>query len=283
MTAHSNATLYRACRSLCQPFSTASYSTIPSVTTELQYKQLSPVLVVGLGNFTYPTTRHSVGMILLDQLLSHFGKPSLQWKTDRSMGGWTAEIQIDSTMPWVARCLQTTNASRKKPSTPSQRSSTPVSPMSNTHRTIHSPIQSNPADIHTDNPWKRTITLLKPAALMNISGISVLKAIKKLHLKPSDCIIIHDDIDRKFGTISLKTGGSANGHNGIKSVMSSMASDAFLRLRVGVGRPENKAHVARFVLEPFDSIEQVALHDSVAPLVHSTLFKTLSQDSILPK
>ncbi|TFY80901.1 hypothetical protein EWM64_g3111 [Hericium alpestre] len=98
-----------------------------------------------------------------------------------------------------------------------------------------------------------SLELFKPQALMNISGPPVAAALRKSARVPSSLIIIHDSIDHAPSTISAKFGGSPNGHNGIKSVISSLGKD-FHRLRIGVGRPERD--VAAYVLERLSSYER---------------------------
>ncbi|EPQ56941.1 peptidyl-tRNA hydrolase [Gloeophyllum trabeum ATCC 11539] len=82
-----------------------------------------------------------------------------------------------------------------------------------------------------------TITLFKPKALMNISGPPVSAALRKHALPPSSLIVIHDSLAHKPLTLSPKFGGSAGGHNGVRSIVAALGNDAgFHRLRVGIGR-----------------------------------------------
>ena len=83
---------------------------------------------------------------------------------------------------------------------------------------------------------KGSLLLLKPQTFMNLSGNSV-KAVKDFY-KPERIIVIHDDIDLKFGAMKFKFGGSSGGHNGIKSIDSLIGND-YERIRIGVGRSEN--------------------------------------------
>jgi PTH1 family peptidyl-tRNA hydrolase len=71
---------------------------------------------------------------------------------------------------------------------------------------------------------------------MNISGSSVLAALRKSVKSPQSMIVIHDSLSHRPETISYKFGGSANGHNGVKSVISSLRTTDFHRLRMGIGR-----------------------------------------------
>ncbi|MBR6953161.1 MAG: aminoacyl-tRNA hydrolase [Campylobacter sp.] len=83
---------------------------------------------------------------------------------------------------------------------------------------------------------KGSLLLLKPQTFMNLSGNSV-KAVKDFY-KPERIIVIHDDIDLKFGAMKFKFGGSSGGHNGIKSI-DNLIGNEYERIRIGVGRSEN--------------------------------------------
>lgn len=89
----------------------------------------------------------------------------------------------------------------------------------------------------------------------------------ELSIPPSNIYVFHDDLQRPLGKLSLKTGGSANGHNGVKSVMEKLGTDAFRRVRIGIGRPEDRSPdvVADFVLSKFTSSEVANLEQLVYP------------------
>lgn len=101
-----------------------------------------------------------------------------------------------------------------------------------------------------------TVILLKPATLMNNSGKALSALIRYNNLDLSSCIVIYDDIDIPFGKIKTQIGGSAAGHNGIKSLMNLIGSD-FARVRVGIGPkvPED-IDSSDFVLAHFNKDEQ---------------------------
>lgn len=91
-------------------------------------------------------------------------------------------------------------------------------------------------------PW-----LLKPVTFMNLSGRSVRVAMKSLRLGPEEVLVICDDLDLPLGKVRLRLQGGHGGHNGLRSVITEIGSDAFPRLRVGIGRPPDD-DVVRFVL-----------------------------------
>lgn len=95
------------------------------------------------------------------------------------------------------------------------------------------------------------LLFVKPRLLMNISGPSILSASKNFNPLPGHSyrlITIQDDLDLPTNTIKLQKGGSPRGHNGVRSLASALGTRDFHRLRIGIGRPDNKADVAKFVM-----------------------------------
>lgn len=99
---------------------------------------------------------------------------------------------------------------------------------------------------------------LKPATFMNLSGKSVAAAKAFFKLSNSDILVVHDDIESDFGTISLKNGGGLAGHNGLRSISNAIGTNDFARLKIGVGRP-SRGDVSSFVLGRFTEDEQIVL------------------------
>ena len=95
---------------------------------------------------------------------------------------------------------------------------------------------------------------LKPATFMNLSGKSVLPVKQFFKIELEDIVVIHDDIDLPFGAVRFKRGGGHGGHNGLKSI-DAMIGKEYLRVRVGVGKPERKSQVADYVLHDFSEEE----------------------------
>jgi PTH1 family peptidyl-tRNA hydrolase len=106
---------------------------------------------------------------------------------------------------------------------------------------------------------RTTSTLfLKPTTFMNLSGKSVLPVKQFFKIELEDIIVIHDDIDLPFGAVRFKRGGGHGGHNGLKSI-DAMVGKEYLRVRVGVGKPERKSQVADYVLHNFSDEEMQVL------------------------
>jgi len=95
------------------------------------------------------------------------------------------------------------------------------------------------------------ITLVKPQTFMNSSG-KVIPALLKQGIKAENLLVVHDELEKPFGNIQFRTGGSHRGHNGLRSIMEFCGPD-FMRLRCGVGRPDKKEEVAQYVLSNFDT------------------------------
>ncbi len=94
---------------------------------------------------------------------------------------------------------------------------------------------------------------------MNDSGYAVGAAVRFYRLPIGQILIIADDVSLPFGALRLRLGGSSGGHNGLKSVQSSLNSDAFARLRVGIGQPHGRQSLDAFVLSPFSEKEREEL------------------------
>ncbi len=106
------------------------------------------------------------------------------------------------------------------------------------------------AQITSFSQKNKKIFLLKPETYMNNSGVSVRAALDFYKLIPKNVIVVHDDIDLDLGRIKIKIGGGSAGHNGIRSIDSHIGKE-YLRVRVGVGRPDHKMDVSNFVLGNF--------------------------------
>jgi PTH1 family peptidyl-tRNA hydrolase len=100
---------------------------------------------------------------------------------------------------------------------------------------------------------ERRIALLKPQTYMNESGRSVAAAVRFFKVDPADLLVVHDEVDLELGRLQARLGGGTAGHNGVRSVAQHLGTPEFLRLRIGIGRPErgDPRPVADWVLSPF--------------------------------
>jgi len=99
---------------------------------------------------------------------------------------------------------------------------------------------------------------LKPTTFMNLSGKSVKTVKQFFKIELEEIIVIHDDIDLPFGAVRFKKGGGHGGHNGLRSIDAHIGKE-YIRVRVGVGKPEHKSQVADYVLHDFSPKEQPSL------------------------
>ena len=105
------------------------------------------------------------------------------------------------------------------------------------------------------------VVLLQPMTYMNLSGESVRPAMAFFKVELDRVLVIHDELDLPFGTCRLKVGGGAAGHNGLKSITQHAGGNGYLRLRVGIDRPEGARDPASYVLSDFSAEERAELPD----------------------
>ena len=106
----------------------------------------------------------------------------------------------------------------------------------------------------------RKLMLLKPQTYMNLSGRSVLQLSAYFNIPPQRIIVLFDDISLEPGRLRVRPDGSAGGHNGIKSIIQELGSQAFPRVKIGVGgKPDPNADLADWVLSGFTAKEEKAL------------------------
>ena len=125
------------------------------------------------------------------------------------------------------------------------------------------------------------VVLARPRCYMNEVGGPVKALATFYKVAPAQVVAIHDELDIPFDTMRVKLGGGDNGHNGLKSMRSSLGTGDFHRVRVGIGRPPGRQEVADFVLSDYSSAERKLLPfvidagaDAVESLVTDGLEKT---------
>jgi PTH1 family peptidyl-tRNA hydrolase len=100
-------------------------------------------------------------------------------------------------------------------------------------------------DVRVDG---KQLVLAIPLTYMNDSGISVAPLAKRYDVEPEHIVVVHDELDLAPATLKLKEGGGLAGHNGLRSIKQHLHSEAFLRVRIGVGKPPSKERGADHVL-----------------------------------
>ena len=124
------------------------------------------------------------------------------------------------------------------------------------------------------------VVLARGRGYMNEAGGPVKALATFYKIQPDHVIASHDELDIAFGTLRIKFGGGDNGHNGLKSMRSSLATGDFYRVRAGIGRPPGRQDVADFVLSNYSSVERKELPfqvDSAADAVECLITEGLER------
>ncbi|WP_122816497.1 aminoacyl-tRNA hydrolase [Nocardioides pantholopis] len=128
------------------------------------------------------------------------------------------------------------------------------------------------------------VVLARPRCYMNEVGGPVKALATFYKVPPARIVAVHDELDLPFDTMRVKLGGGDNGHNGLKSMRSSLGTGDFHRVRVGIGRPPGRQDVADFVLSNYSAAERKVLPfcvdtaaDAVESLVSHGLERTQQQ------
>src|SRR5262245_35958688 len=113
--------------------------------------------------------------------------------------------------------------------------------------------------------WRAAdVVLAKPLTFMNLSGEAVVALLHFYKIDVPDLLVIVDEAQLETGRIRIRPEGSAGGHNGLKSVIASLGTMAFPRMRIGVGRGDDRRDLADHVLARFDPDERVIIGDAIA-------------------
>ena len=110
-----------------------------------------------------------------------------------------------------------------------------------------------------ETPGGPRFVLAAPETYMNESGRPVGRLVKFYSLTPDRVIVVHDELDIRFGALRLKTGGGHGGHNGVRDIATVLGTPEFARVRVGIGRPPGRQAAADFVLRDFTPTERKEL------------------------
>jgi PTH1 family peptidyl-tRNA hydrolase len=107
------------------------------------------------------------------------------------------------------------------------------------------------------------VIMAKPVTFMNLSGGSVKALVRKYKVETGQLLVVCDDLDLDLGRIKIRPSGSAGGHHGLESIIDSIQSNQFARLRVGIGRPHSGADVSDYVLARFNRREKEIMDQAV--------------------
>lgn len=103
---------------------------------------------------------------------------------------------------------------------------------------------------------QRRVRLVKPQTFMNLSGQAVGRLSRAYEIQPSQILVVYDDLDLPLGRLRLRPEGGSGGHKGMRSIVDTLGTRAFPRLRVGIDRPPGRMDPADYVLQPFSQEEE---------------------------
>ena len=121
------------------------------------------------------------------------------------------------------------------------------------------------------------IRLLKPLSYMNRSGLPVAQMAKYYDIAPENILVFHDDIDLGAGKIRVKQGGGHGGHNGLRDIDRHIGKE-YWRVRIGVGRPDGRQDVDKWVLSDFTKQEQTDWLDALLEAITSQAVRLSDRD-----
>ena len=129
------------------------------------------------------------------------------------------------------------------------------------------------------------VVVAKPMTYMNDSGKAARALSNVLGLEPAQVIVVHDDIDLPLGKIKCKAKGGDAGQRGVASIRHRLGTDGFWRVRVGIGRPDNRNDIVDYVLTPFEEEETSQLNEVLEEAVTriEQIMKELKAKSIKDK
>ncbi len=107
------------------------------------------------------------------------------------------------------------------------------------------------------------LVLAKPQTYMNTSGVAVKRLVKTLGILLDHLVVVHDDLDLACGRMKIKDKGGHGGHKGVQSIIEQLGSSDFLRVKIGIGKPESPEQGADYVLSRFDADERALIKESV--------------------
>lgn len=116
----------------------------------------------------------------------------------------------------------------------------------------------------------RDVRLLKPATLMNRSGLSVAAVARFLKIAPGAILVAHDDLDLPPGSVRLKFGGGHGGHNGLRDIDTALGTRDYWRLRIGIGHPRVRDEVIDYVLNRPSLEDRQAIEAAIARALDET-------------
>lgn len=134
------------------------------------------------------------------------------------------------------------------------------------------------AEIATGQAEGRSVVVARPQTFMNASGTSVGQLVHWYKVPMHRILVVYDEVDLSFGTLRLRPGGSAAGHNGLRSIIQSLGTQEIPRLRLGIGRPAGGGKAMGHVLKLFAPSERDTLTNEILPAAAEAIHLWLTRD-----
>ena len=139
------------------------------------------------------------------------------------------------------------------------------------------PFMSSPAEaleLRWRRPGEEDVLFVKPLTFMNVSGQAIGELARYYRITPDDLLVVCDDVNLPLGRLRARASGSEGGHNGLRSVAQHLGSTDYPRLRVGVGRGDDRRDLADHVLARFDPEERPGIEAAIARAADAVLMWT---------
>jgi peptidyl-tRNA hydrolase, PTH1 family len=127
----------------------------------------------------------------------------------------------------------------------------------------HANWEAAPRGIEALIARSRDAILAKPLTFMNLSGAAVVGLLQFYKIDAGDLLVVVDDVNLELGRLRTRMAGSAGGHNGLKSIIGSLGTEEFARIRVGIGRGDARRDLADHVLSRFDAAERADVEAAI--------------------
>jgi len=133
----------------------------------------------------------------------------------------------------------------------------------------------------------QSVLLIKPQTYMNLSGIAVREVVEQYQESSENLIVVYDDLDLEVGRLRIRKQGGPGGHKGVRSIIDYLGTQAFIRVRMGIGRPQVSAasnntfpnnSIVEYVLEPFDHEEALVIQKVIKRAIEA--IKLIMADQI---
>jgi UDP-N-acetylmuramoyl-tripeptide--D-alanyl-D-alanine ligase len=125
----------------------------------------------------------------------------------------------------------------------------------------------------------RSICLVKIKMAMNLTGVGLKRLSENMAFGPEQCILVHDDLDTPIGSVRTRLSGGAGGHRGVASILEAFQTDAFRRVKIGVGQGEAKLKRVEYVLTAFNAASRVAA-DLAIPIAEARALEMVERPSM---